>query len=77
MEWKDSTDFLELYAQKTGKLLKKGEPDVSTVSKMVLNDWIRGKIPFFIPPPEDPLAEDDPEDAEGDSGVATVPTKYV
>ena len=28
-----------------------GEPDVSTVSKMVLNDWQRGKIPFFVKPP--------------------------
>ncbi|CAG8771297.1 6253_t:CDS:2, partial [Racocetra persica] len=38
--------------KKCGKLLKKGEPDISTVSKMVLNDWLRGKIPYFTPPPE-------------------------
>merc|ERR1711860_249012 len=36
---------------KYGKLLKGGEPDVNTVAKMVLNDWQRGKIPFFVPPP--------------------------
>jgi len=53
MDWKDATDFLELYAQKTGKLLRKGEPDITAVSKMVLNDWIRGKIPFFVGPPDD------------------------
>lgn len=28
-----------------------GEPDLSTVSKMVLNDWQRGRIPFFVKPP--------------------------
>lgn len=28
-----------------------GEPDVLTVSKMVLNDWQRGRIPFFVKPP--------------------------
>lgn len=28
-----------------------GEPDMSTVSKMVLNDWQRGRIPFFVKPP--------------------------
>lgn len=28
-----------------------GEPDLQTVSKMVLNDWQRGRIPFFVKPP--------------------------
>ena len=49
--WKDPNDFLEKVAQKYGKLLKGGEPDVNTISKMILNDWQRGKIPFFVPPP--------------------------
>ena len=49
--WSDHNDFLERVAQKYGKLLKGGEPDVNTVAKMVLNDWQRGKIPFFVPPP--------------------------
>lgn len=44
--------FLEVLARKSGKLLKGGEPDRETVAKMVLNDWIRGKIPFFVRPPE-------------------------
>ena len=50
-DWKDPNDFLEKVAQKYGKLLKGGEPDVNTISKMILNDWQRGKIPFFVPPP--------------------------
>lgn len=49
--WTDTEDFLEKLASRTGKLLKGGEPDVQTVSKMVLNDWQRGRIPFFVKPP--------------------------
>ncbi|XP_077991170.1 uncharacterized protein LOC144445480 [Glandiceps talaboti] len=50
-EWTDPEDFLDKMARRTGKLLKGAEPDVSTVAKMVLNDWQRGKIPFFVKPP--------------------------
>ncbi|XP_039942331.1 nucleolar GTP-binding protein 2 [Hirundo rustica] len=49
--WTDTEDFLEKLAARTGKLLKGGEPDLQTVSKMVLNDWQRGRIPFFVKPP--------------------------
>ena len=50
-EWTDAEDFLEKLARKSGKLLKGGEPDLSTVAKMLLNDWLRGKIPYFVAPP--------------------------
>ncbi|KAB5591186.1 hypothetical protein CTheo_5360 [Ceratobasidium theobromae] len=49
----DPDAFLDVLARKSGKLLKGGEPDRETVAKMVLNDWIRGKIPFFVRPPEE------------------------
>ncbi|XP_074832427.1 nucleolar GTP-binding protein 2 isoform X1 [Carettochelys insculpta] len=49
--WKNAEDFLEKLAFRTGRLLKGGEPDMQTVSKMVLNDWQRGRIPFFVKPP--------------------------
>uniref|UniRef100_A0A3B4WJC6 Nucleolar GTP-binding protein 2 n=1 Tax=Seriola lalandi dorsalis TaxID=1841481 RepID=A0A3B4WJC6_SERLL len=49
--WDTAEDFLEKLAFRSGKLLKGGEPDLSTVSKMVLNDWQRGRIPFFVKPP--------------------------
>nr|XP_033810853.1 nucleolar GTP-binding protein 2 [Geotrypetes seraphini] len=49
--WEHAEDFLEKLAFRTGKLLKGGEPDIQTVSKMVLNDWQRGRIPFFVKPP--------------------------
>ncbi|XP_012153822.1 nucleostemin 2 [Megachile rotundata] len=51
MEWNDHIDFLEKLARRTGKLLKKGEPDITIVSRMVLNDWQRGKLPFYVSPP--------------------------
>ncbi|XP_006821231.2 uncharacterized protein LOC100368042 [Saccoglossus kowalevskii] len=51
-QWKDDEDFLEQMARKTGKLLKGGEPAINTVAKMVLNDWQRGKVPYFVKPPE-------------------------
>lgn len=46
-----STDFLEQLCRKQGRLLKGGEPDLDGCAKLVLNDWIRGKIPWFTPPP--------------------------
>lgn len=49
--WNDPTDFLEQVAQRTGKLLKGGEADVNTVAKMILNDFQRGKLPYFVAPP--------------------------
>jgi nuclear GTP-binding protein len=49
--WESPTDFLNQYAKRTGKLLKGGEADVNTVAKMILQDWQRGKIPYFVAPP--------------------------
>ncbi|XP_077290029.1 nucleostemin 2 [Arctopsyche grandis] len=49
--WEDSTQFLEKLAARTGKLRKKGEPDKKASAKMVLNDWQRGKLPFYVSPP--------------------------
>ncbi|KAK5109087.1 hypothetical protein LTR62_007543 [Meristemomyces frigidus] len=48
---KEAIRFLELLARKGGRLLKGGEADMDGVAKMVLNDFLRGKIPWFIPPP--------------------------
>ncbi|XP_023946672.2 uncharacterized protein LOC112052020 [Bicyclus anynana] len=65
--WDTATDFLEKMAARTGKLLKKGEPDIAQVSKMVLNDWQRGKLPFYVAPEgfEVPLPK--PEDGDKES----------
>lgn len=44
--------FLDKLARMKGRLLKHGEPDLDAVAKIVLSDWVRGRIPFFVPPPE-------------------------
>jgi hypothetical protein len=41
---------LEQYAVKTGKLLKGGEADINAAAKMILHDWQRGRIPYFVCP---------------------------
>lgn len=51
-DWDDPVDFLEKLAKKRGKLLKKGEPDIHNSAIIVLNDWLRGRIPYYVPPPE-------------------------
>ncbi|KIW84327.1 hypothetical protein Z517_03577 [Fonsecaea pedrosoi CBS 271.37] len=48
----DPIEFLSILARKGGRLLKGGEPDVDGVAKIVLNDFLRGKIPWFTPPPK-------------------------
>ena len=50
-DFETATEFLELLARKGGRLLKGGEADVDGAAKMVLNDFVRGKIPWFTPPP--------------------------
>lgn len=62
--WDTATEFLEKLAARTGKLLKKGEPDISQVAKMVLNDWQRGKLPFYVAPEgfEVPLSKQQKEE---------------
>ncbi|KAJ1501009.1 GTPase required for pre-60S ribosomal subunit nuclear export and maturation [Coelomomyces lativittatus] len=50
--WDHANDFLDQLAKKTGRLLKGGESDLSTTAKLVLHDWIRGRIPYYTKPPE-------------------------
>ncbi|KAJ1828571.1 GTPase required for pre-60S ribosomal subunit nuclear export and maturation [Coemansia sp. RSA 2599] len=58
-KWQDAHEFLTELAKATGKLNKGGEPDMHVVSKMVINDWLRGRLPHYRAPPEfaEPLAE--------------------
>ena len=32
-------------------ILQKGEPDIKTAAKIILNDFQRGKIPYYVRPP--------------------------
>ncbi|CAL8103307.1 unnamed protein product [Calicophoron daubneyi] len=56
--------FLETVARQSGKLLKGGEPDLMTTAKRVLNDFQRGKLPYFVKPPEKPEEEKEEENFE-------------
>ncbi|KAK5130205.1 GTPase required for pre-60S ribosomal subunit nuclear export and maturation [Cryomyces antarcticus] len=49
--YNNAVEFLEMLARKGGRLLRGGEADLDGVAKMVLNDFLRGKIPWFTPPP--------------------------
>jgi hypothetical protein len=44
-------EFLELLCNKSGRLLKGGEPDVAAAAVNVINDFQRGRLPYFSPPP--------------------------
>lgn len=56
-DWSDPDDFCEKLARRTGKLLKKGEPDVTNVARAVLSDFQRGKLPWFVSPPDETVEE--------------------
>jgi hypothetical protein len=56
-DWANATEFLTKLAVRSGKLLKGGEPDLATVAVCVINDWQRGKLPFFVAPPEAELED--------------------
>lgn len=57
--WNNATELLELLARKGGRLLRGGEPDLDGVAKMMLNDFMRGKIPWFTPAPASDRADED------------------
>ncbi|ESW21583.1 hypothetical protein PHAVU_005G082600 [Phaseolus vulgaris] len=59
-EWDDENDFLLQLCKSSGKLLKGGEPDLMTGAKMVLHDWQRGRLPFFVPPPKQEEESEEP-----------------
>ncbi|EAA64786.1 hypothetical protein AN1666.2 [Aspergillus nidulans FGSC A4] len=65
-ETSDAIEFLSILARKGGRLLRGGEPDLDGVAKMVINDFLRGKIPWFTPPPFTPGEEG--EKIEGREG---------
>ena len=50
--WEDPTDFLEQLARRMGKLSKGGQEDTNTTARMVLTDWLRGRLPYYVGPPK-------------------------
>jgi len=75
--WTSHIDFLEQMARRCGKLLRGGEPDTSTVAKMVLNDWQRGKIPYFVRPPgsDDYVPKEYPVKGKDKSSKVSMPVE--
>ncbi|XP_045207041.2 nucleolar GTP-binding protein 2-like [Mercenaria mercenaria] len=66
--WTDHEDFLTKFAKRSGKLLKGGDPDLSTSAKMILNDFQRGSIPYFVRPPGSENEEkEESQTAEGEA----------
>lgn len=51
-DWTDATDFLTKLAARSGKLLRGGEADLATISVNIINDWQRGRLPYFVAPPD-------------------------
>lgn len=50
--WTDAQDFLQKFCDTTGKLLKGGEADLVNSARKILQDWQRGRLPWFVAPPE-------------------------
>ena len=50
--WTSSLDLLEKIALKAGRLRKGGEPDIRSSAITIINDFQRGKLPHYVPPPE-------------------------
>ncbi|CAN8321621.1 unnamed protein product [Cochlearia groenlandica] len=73
-DWEDDHDFLLQLCKASGKLLKGGEPDLMTGAKMILHDWQRGRIPFFVSPPK---IDDDDKASEAESQVPGIDKEAV
>ncbi|KHJ49093.1 hypothetical protein D918_00211 [Trichuris suis] len=49
-KWSTADEFLATLCNRNGRLLKGGEPDVNASARMVLNDFQRGKLPYYVLP---------------------------
>ncbi|KAH7816107.1 putative nucleolar GTP-binding protein 2 [Monocercomonoides exilis] len=67
-DYSTPNEFLEKLAQKMGRLLKGGEPDIDSVAKVVLADFQRGKIPYFVSPFKERLAAMQKSEGEEEEG---------
>lgn len=61
----ESVRFLEMIARKAGRLIKGGEADIDGIAKQVINDFLRGKIPWYVAPPKTEGAEAEEEKVKG------------
>ena len=68
----DTWDHKPELAKRNGKLRKGGEPDLKSVAVSVINDWQRGKLPFFVAPSK---ADDDDEQDDGAEALGAGPER--
>jgi nuclear GTP-binding protein len=61
--------LLSTIAKRMGKLLKGGEPDQESIAKIMLNDWIRGKIPYFAMPPDKTAEPEAVKEGEAEESI--------
>lgn len=57
--WNDGEEFLTILSRKMGKLLKGGDPDIEATGRIVLQDWQKGRLAYFMPPPEREESDED------------------
>lgn len=50
--WSNSLELLEMIAKKRQRLLKGGEPCLRSAALYMINDFQRGRLPHYVPPPE-------------------------
>ena len=64
--WTDTEDFVKQCANKYGKLVKGGDPDYKATAKIILLDWQRGKIPYYVEPPKEDITGNDENKVENE-----------
>merc|ERR1712232_1311179 len=67
--WEDAEDFLGILGAKMGKLRPGGEPEIEICARIVLHDWQRGRIPFFVQPPKEGASAATSSDATAGDGA--------
>mgnify|MGYP002624979071 CR=1 FL=1 len=65
--WTDTEDFVKQCAKKYGKLVKGGEPDYKATAKIIILDWQKGKIPYFVEPPKDEINNNNNENKSNEN----------
>jgi len=66
----DSMDFLDVLGRKLGKLKKGGDVEIPVTARRVIHDFQRGKLPFYMLPPNlRDFNEEDNDDEEVDNSI--------
>ncbi|KAJ2612423.1 nuclear GTP-binding protein nug1 [Coemansia sp. RSA 1365] len=66
----DTRDFLVQLARQRGMLKRQGIADLTAAARIVLNDWNKGKIPYYTLPPGMTQTTASGKTAAGDAAVA-------